>query len=217
MPKQTFLNLPEDKKNRFTEAALEEFAQKEYQSASITAIVKKLGIAKGSVYQYFEDKLDLWLYLKEHAEQVKLSYIKAVKREDYEGFWPFYRAMYENGSNFDIEHPLCSLFLYRIGFKESSPQVLPYLQNWEKQANAMFVMLIKSEQETGAFNKNISPEIAAHFMTTMSMSIAGLMQTRYQVNFDKNIQEGKPLFGKNKTELLQAVDELILLLEKALK
>ena len=216
MPKQTFLNLPEEKKQRFKEAALEEFAQKDYQSASITAIVKKLEIAKGSVYQYFEDKLDLWLYLKQHAEQVKLSYIKSLKREDYPGFWPYYRAMYENGINFDLEHPLCSLFLYRIGLKESSPQVLPYLKNWKTQANAMFVMLIKSEQESGAFDKNISPDIAAHFMTTMSMSIAELMQTRYQVDFDENIKQGKPLFGKNKTELLKAVDELITLLEKAL-
>lgn len=216
MPKQTFLNLTEEKKKRFIEAALEEFAHKEYQSASITAIVKKLEIAKGSVYQYFEDKLDLWLYLKQHAEQVKLGYIKSVKREDYPGFWPYYRAMYENGIHYDLENPLCSLFLYRIGFKESSPQVLPYLHSWQAQANSMFLTLIKSEQESGAFNKELSPDIAAHFMTTMSMSIAQLMQNRHRVNFEENIKQGKPLFGQNKKELLKAVDELILLLEKAL-
>ena len=216
MPKHTFLNLPEEKKERFIAAALEEFAHKEFQTASITAIVKELGIAKGSVYQYFEDKLDLWLYLKQHAEQVKLTYIKSVKREDYLGFWEYYRSMYENGINFDLENPLCSLFLYRIGFKESSPQVQPYLQGWKVQATQMFTHLIGREQETGAFNKTITPEIAAHFMTTMSMSIAELMQNRFQVNFEENIQQGKPLFGKNKEELLKAVDELIGLLEKAL-
>lgn len=216
MPKITFTNLAEEKKQRFIAAALEEFAHKEFQSASISAIVKKLGISKGSVYQYFEDKLDLWLFLKQHAEQVKLTYIRAVNRANYPGFWAYYRAMYENGINFDLENPLCSLFLYRIGFKESSPQVLPYLHNWQAQANEMFITLIKSEQESGAFNKGITPEIAAHFMTTMSMSIADLMQNRYQVNFDENIQNGKPLFGHNKSELLKAVDELIMLLEKAL-
>lgn len=216
MPKKTFLNLPEQKKQRFIAVALEEFAHKEFQSASITAIVNTLGIAKGSVYQYFNDKLGLWLYLKQHCEQVKMTYIQSVKREDYTGFWEYYRAMYENGIHFDLENPLCSLFLYRIGFKESSPQVQAYLNNWQLQANKMFVHLIKSEQETGAFSKEISPEIAAHFMTTMSMSIAELMQNRYQVNFDENIRQGKPLFGKNKNELLRAADELIMLLEKAL-
>lgn len=217
MPKKTFLNLPEEKQQRFIEVALEEFAHKEFQSASITAIVKTLGIAKGSVYQYFEDKLDLWLYLKQHCEQVKLTYIQSLKREDYPGFWAYYRAMYENGINFDLENPLCSLFLYHIGTKESSPQVQPYLHNWQRQANEMFVALIKREQESGAFSKDLSPEIAAHFMTTMSMSIAQLMQNRYQVNFEENIKQGKPLFGKNKQELLRAVDELIMLLEKALR
>lgn len=216
MPKKTFLNLAEEKQQRFIEAALEEFAHKEFQSASITAIVKTLRIAKGSVYQYFEDKLDLWLYLKQHAEQVKMGYVLSVKRENYSGFWEYYRAMYENGVNFDLENPLCSLFLYRIGFKESSPQVQPYLHNWQLQANTMFAALIKSEQETGAFDKAVTPEIGAHFMTTMSMSIAELMQNRYKVNFDDNIKQGKPLFGKNKNELLKAVDELIMLLQKAL-
>lgn len=216
MPKPTFLNLSEEKQERFIAAALEEFAQHEFQSASITAIVKTLGIAKGSVYQYFDDKLDLWLYLKQHCEQVKLSYIKSVKREEFAGFWDYYRAMYENGINFDLEKPLCSRFLYRIGAKESSPQVQPYLHNWQLQANKMFAQLIKNEQETGAFNKELSPDVAAHFMTTMSMSISGLMQNRYQVNFDENIKQGKPLFAQNKNELLKAVDELITLLEKAL-
>lgn len=216
MPKSTFINLPEKKKKLFVEAALEEFAHQNFQSASITSVVKKLGIAKGSVYQYFENKLDLWLYLKQYAEQVKLSYLLSVKREDFPGFWEYYRAMYEKGINFDLENPLCSLFLYRIGFKESSLQVQPYLQNWKTQAQELFAGLIMKEQDTGAFNKNIPVPIAAHFMTTMSMSIGELMQNRYQVNFDENIAKGRPLFGSNKKELLLAVDELITLLQKAL-
>lgn len=216
MPKDTFINLADDKKQRFIQAALKEFAHQEFQSASITAIVKSLGIAKGSVYQYFEDKLALWLFLKQHAEQVKLTYIQSVKREQYPDFWAYYRAMYENGINFDLEQPLCSLFLYRIGFKESSPQVQPYLHSWKWQAREMFAALIQHEQQNGAFNKKLDPQLAAHFMTTMSMSIAELMQNRYQVNFGDNIKQKKPLFAQNKSELLKAVEELIRLLEKAL-
>ena len=75
MPKETFHNLPEEKKGQFINAALEEFAGNNFDTASVTRIVKKLGIAKGSVYQYFEDKLELWLYLKEYCEGVKMSYV----------------------------------------------------------------------------------------------------------------------------------------------
>jgi AcrR family transcriptional regulator len=213
----TFANLPTEKKEKFIQVALEEFAANDFQSASITAIVKQLGIAKGSVYQYFENKLELWLFLKQHCETVKLSYIKSIKRSDYKIFWSYYRAMFANGINFDLENPLCSQFLYRVGFKESSPQVMPYLDTWKKQAYQMFIQLIKAEKKTGAFGKGNSTEVMAHFMVSMSMSIADLLQDKYHVDFDKNIRTGKPLFGANAKQLMKAVDELIKLLEKALK
>ncbi len=63
MPKQTFLNLPEEKRARIVDVALTEFAEKGYTGASITGIVAAAGIAKGSFYQYFEDKDDLYAHI----------------------------------------------------------------------------------------------------------------------------------------------------------
>src|SRR5665648_21665 len=71
MPYQTFINLPEEKKQKLLECAIEEFAKNDYQSASITKIVNRAGIAKGSLYQYFKDKQDLYNYLLELAIQKK--------------------------------------------------------------------------------------------------------------------------------------------------
>ena len=56
MPSQTFFNLPTAKRERSLEVALEEFASKDYNSASISHIVRKTGIAQGSLYQYFAKK-----------------------------------------------------------------------------------------------------------------------------------------------------------------
>ena len=58
MPKQTFFNLPEDKRENLINIAIEEFAENDYQTASISRIVANAGIAKGSFYQYFENKED---------------------------------------------------------------------------------------------------------------------------------------------------------------
>jgi AcrR family transcriptional regulator len=217
MPKETFYNLSEEKRNRFVQIALEEFAYHDFQAASITQIVKKLGIAKGSVYQYFDDKLDLWLYLKKYSEEIKISYITSLKREDYPNFWEYYRAMYLHGINFDLEHPLCSLLLYRIGFKESSEQVKPYLHTWKEEAKIFFRQWIEAEKKLGTFEEGIATDIIVHFLLTMSLSITELLQDRYHIDFEKNISEGKPLFGKNKEELIKAVNDLIFLMERALK
>lgn len=76
MPKQTFLNLPKEKREAFVGIALEEFARNDYATASVSRIVARAGIAKGSVYQYFEDKRDLFLYLLERAQQTLLEALR---------------------------------------------------------------------------------------------------------------------------------------------
>lgn len=79
MPKPTFFNLPEDKRARITELALEEFAQRPFHRASLTRMVGRAGIAKGSVYQYFEDKLDLYRWLlTEEVPRRKAAHLAAA-------------------------------------------------------------------------------------------------------------------------------------------
>jgi AcrR family transcriptional regulator len=63
MPKDTFFNLPADKRALIRDVAISEFARYSYDAASINRMVAEAGIAKGSFYQYFEDKRDLFLYL----------------------------------------------------------------------------------------------------------------------------------------------------------
>ena len=59
MIKKTFYNLPEEKRQRVTEAIVDEFANAEDDKVSINRIVQKAKISRGSFYQYFDDKLDL--------------------------------------------------------------------------------------------------------------------------------------------------------------
>lgn len=63
MPKKTFFNLPESKRNSIIEAAMDEFAKAPYQDISINRLIKRMEIPTGSFYQYFEDKKDLYFYI----------------------------------------------------------------------------------------------------------------------------------------------------------
>jgi AcrR family transcriptional regulator len=62
MPHATFHNLPEEKRQRIMAAALEEFSARGYRQGSVQAIARRAGIAKGSLYQYFKGKKELFLY-----------------------------------------------------------------------------------------------------------------------------------------------------------
>ena len=76
MPKQTFFNLPEEKRETIINAAVEEFAEYGLENASTNRIVKNSGIAKGSFYQYFEDKQDVFMHLLSVVEHKEMEFFK---------------------------------------------------------------------------------------------------------------------------------------------
>lgn len=80
MPTTTFLNLPADKRERIVELAIAEFSERPYAQASLSRIVARAGIAKGSMYQYFTDKLDLyrWLVVEELGRRKQAFFADAA-------------------------------------------------------------------------------------------------------------------------------------------
>lgn len=73
MPKDLFFTLAKDKQSRIIEAAIGEFSKEIYQDASINQIIKEAAISRGSFYQYFEDKDDLFFYILENIIQFALN------------------------------------------------------------------------------------------------------------------------------------------------
>jgi AcrR family transcriptional regulator len=62
MPKETFFNLSEEKQGNVMRAAINEFSKHGFEKGNIGDIAKNAGVAKGSLYQYFENKRELFLY-----------------------------------------------------------------------------------------------------------------------------------------------------------
>lgn len=56
----TFERLPEEKRDRILQAARAEFLRYPYEKTSINRILAEAEIPKGSFYQYFDDKADLF-------------------------------------------------------------------------------------------------------------------------------------------------------------
>ena len=95
----SFTTIPEDKKQRILNAAMQEFAAKGYARASTNAIVLDAGIAKGLLFHYFGNKKQLFLYVYDYCIDLtlhefyarldqqerdmfrKLSQVQAVKLE----------------------------------------------------------------------------------------------------------------------------------------
>ncbi|UUV99760.1 TetR/AcrR family transcriptional regulator [Vagococcus luciliae] len=63
MPKPTFFRLEEEKQQKIIEACEKEFSSVPIHQSSIANIVKYADIPRGSFYQYFEDKDDVFYYI----------------------------------------------------------------------------------------------------------------------------------------------------------
>ena len=63
MPKQTFFNLKEEKKEKIEKALIKEFSNNTFEKASISNIIAEANIPRGSFYQYLEDKEDAIYYI----------------------------------------------------------------------------------------------------------------------------------------------------------
>ena len=58
-----FEKLQLEKKSRILDASISEFADKEYNSASMNKVVAQAGIAKGSLFNYFKTKNSLYNHI----------------------------------------------------------------------------------------------------------------------------------------------------------
>lgn len=94
MPSDTFFRLPKEKQDRLIEAAWEEFTKVPYMDASINKIVLRARIPRGSFYQYFTDKEDLFLYLLEGVRDDVIKRTRGALEEQGADLFTFSTLMF---------------------------------------------------------------------------------------------------------------------------
>jgi AcrR family transcriptional regulator len=80
MPRDTFFNLPDEKRQKIMAAAVDQFSKFHYSNVTIDRIVRAAEIPKGSFYQYFENKDDLYIYLFTEVGDTKLEIFESIRK-----------------------------------------------------------------------------------------------------------------------------------------
>lgn len=135
MPTSTFFNLPEDKKNKILKAANKEFERVPIEQVSIKNIVGSAEIARGSFYQYFEDKEDLFQYIM----SAKMGNMQNKLIEMIE---------HENGNIINIFINMYEYLIKIVKIKKNNKFFKQIFENVKTSDNLMF---IKKEE----INKNL--------------------------------------------------------------
>jgi len=172
MPKKTFLNLSDEKRTNIVNAAIEEFAEYGLENASTNRIVENSGISKGSFYQYFEDKQDVFMYLLTVVEQEKMEYFsgKHPPSANMDTF-DYFRWMIKAGMEFSTSHPLLTQAISRVMFNEGMYYGNTFADVRERTAQALRLM-IKQAVERGEVDPSVDVELAVMVMETWSNTIS---------------------------------------------
>lgn len=172
MPKQTFFNLPEEKRETIVNAAIDEFAEYGLENASTNRIVKHSGIAKGSFYQYFEDKQDLFMYLLSVLEREKIEFFngKPPPSKNMDTF-QYFRWMVKTGMEFSTSHPRLTQAISRVMFGEGLYFGKHFSYVRERTIQGLRVM-IEQAIERGEVDPSVNIELAVMIMETWSNAIS---------------------------------------------
>lgn len=171
MPTTTFFNLPDSKRQKFIETALAEFANNDYESASISKIVLAAGIAKGSLYQYFHDKQDLYFYLVGLAAQKKRDFLEDLLVSDpsvsvFDHLHELFAAML----GFQREYPLMAKLGNRI-LDATSPFPNEFLEQARAATQKQFSDLFTKGQLTNEIRADVNPETAGFILSAVILEV----------------------------------------------
>jgi len=96
MPKELFFNINQNKRKKIMQSALKEFSNRIYTEASINKIVQNANISRGSFYQYFEDKQDIYFYIIDTIFiKQSYSYIKKLVADSNNDIYDIFRMLFK--------------------------------------------------------------------------------------------------------------------------
>jgi AcrR family transcriptional regulator len=214
MPKQTFFNLPDEKRENILGVAMTEFAEHGYRDASVSRIVESCGIAKGSFYQYFADKADLYEYIvvscvAERKLQVYRDNEDMLKSLNLSGFLRYvFKAQVEEF----MHNP--NLIRVAVDFIRNAdePVCRKILSRYSHLTENYFIGYIRHEKDEGELDPEVDETLLnfmlvslgnyfMHWMSTNNMSYNSLTQAHIDMIVDKlDYILTNGIYGANKAE-----------------
>lgn len=169
MPTDTFFRLPEEKRQRIFQAAISEFASCHYNEASINRIIKEAQIPRGSFYQYFQDKEDLFFYVFEQISKEKVELYRNYPMPEDAGFADTILAVIPAILEWIDTKPL----YYQVGMRlnEESGLWNQELFSHFSDGQELLISMLKKDQDQGLIRRDIDLTLVAQIYLSISQQV----------------------------------------------
>lgn len=215
MPNKTYYNLKPDRQRQILEVAYREFILNDYQSASLSRIIKELELAKGSFYRYFSSKKDLYFFLLETSTSQRYDTLETRLVEPGMTLSRLLRINWQDKLEFDREHPLESAFQYRA-FRERNNEETGDLEIKFKTELSKKIKYIINNYFPDSVRTDIELEMIVLLIIQTQLAMYDYLAIHFNDDLLKNIKEGRPLFASHKKEFEKVIDSFLKLLEKGI-
>jgi AcrR family transcriptional regulator len=213
LPKQTFWNLPEEKRAALIALSLDEFAEHDYQSASVSRIVARAGIAKGSVYQYFADKQELFLFLVDIAAERLLAFVSAAEPPASDGFFALLRRQMSATTLAALAHPREARLLVRAYTGD-----LPFAEELARRADSAghehLGALVRRASERGELAVDADPALVEYIVRAVTGGLGPFLVARLRLR-PEQLAAGD-IARLQAPDVEQIFDSVALLLERGI-
>jgi AcrR family transcriptional regulator len=210
VPKQTFLNLPYEKRTTIVNAAVDEFAAYGFEAASINRIVAASGIAKGSFYQYFEDKMDVFRCLIDVLAKEKEDFFKDKHPlTSSQSVFEYFRWVVKVGMEFNSAYPRMMQATTRVLFVEGLYYGKLFSEYHQVTRDGITEMIQKA-MKLGEIDPSIDVELAVMVMEIWTNAI-----TTYILNEGMKQKDIMKWVRSAKTQ--EKIDKLLYVMEYGLR
>jgi len=174
VPKETFFNLEFEKQKRIFIAAVDEFAEQSFNEAKLSRIIKAAQIPRGSFYQYFEDKADLYTYLFQEITKEKLAYFGSDLMNPEEiSFIDLFHKLYQQGLEFAYANPKYIQITRKLMSDRGAQIFKEVMGEGIEVGKEYYKHYIEIDKKHGRIRDEIDSDLLADFIleTTMTLSL----------------------------------------------
>ncbi|WP_373000039.1 TetR/AcrR family transcriptional regulator [Lutispora sp.] len=191
MPQETFFNLPDDKRSLIISAAMDEFSKADYNTASVNQICNKSNIAKGSFYQYFADKLDLYVYIMTLAIEEKIKFFSSVIAEFHTlSLLEQFRLLFLKGVEFAKKYPQYAALGEQFTKENDESVKSAVIKEGEKQSESLFLQMIDNAKAKGEIDSRVDSLALSLLLQSLNSIVNKYMIDKFgTVNYEQN-EEG---------------------------
>ncbi|MEJ5301283.1 MAG: TetR/AcrR family transcriptional regulator [Thermodesulforhabdaceae bacterium] len=208
--RDVFDRLPLEKKERIIQVSIEEFADHGFHQASINRLVSRLGIAKGSIFQYFGSKEKFFAFIFDYAVELAKNRLRGV-RENTKNL-PFFqrvKSILWAGIDFVEQHPN----IYRLYLKMIFHENFPLREELLKKVHLLSADYLKPLVDDAISRGELRNDLDIDFVVFFIDSMLDRFLQAYTVAF-WDVEAG--IYRAPREELARKVEQLISILEKGL-